>query len=442
MKKNLPLFPAVAVLLTHTTAACNMHTFFSCTASNDYAYIELWPWVLLTLASFFILHFFLKQERPLGQLAVVIATCFAVTVAVMSLFFIHVEGVVAWLTAWAFLAYTMLRACTLNLGEGDAQTVLLCCELPVMGIPLLLWVRTSEVCNIPTYYISSAIFVLLLSFIALTSIRMEHANDATHAQKLTAIGTTTLCFGVIGAVCYGFIQFAATYMATAVSATSALLMRICTAIFAALNAFLLWFVSLFPAGEMEALDAVPAETVAVADTSVSEEMNTTVLIFMAIALALLILGAVIWLIFRFRKVAFRNVQGRANVYRRPRQVVERVSLWARFVAFVQRKYHRLRFWLTVLYKRNTPQGAVILLSHLGKKRGMAQQTGESYRKYLLRLAAQCTADDKAQHLLHTLADTLDQTLYAPTSTAQGLCAKEYRYLRKTARKLPKTTQKG
>lgn len=434
MKQPLPLFALVALHLTETVSLCNLYLFFMCTADKGYGYMELWPWMLLSLATFFILHFYLRPGRSLGAFAPVCLACFAITALVMSLWFIHVEGILAWIGAWFFLAITTLRACLLNLDGSDTNGVLLHCELPALGIVLLLWLSEGQVFYFPPYYMVCTLLCLGLCLLALTLTRMNTAGGAGDGNQATALGTTALCLGVMTLITGLVAHLTQGYISATVSRGKDLALRLITTLGTGLQAFFLWLISLFPAGEEAPLELIPEETQEIADVATTGEINSALLLLLAGLCVGLILLALCWVLFRLRRLRLRRLSPNAT-YRRPAHQEKRGGFWTGILAFFRQKWGQFRFTLRVLLKRNTPQGCGILLAQIGEKRGVLRGVGESYPHYLRRLAPLC--DPQAGQNLAQLAQVLEHHLYAPQIPTTPLPHQAYAQMRRAVRQLEK-----
>lgn len=428
----VPMFALVSVYATQVIGLCNFYMFFSSTKANNYAYIELWPWLVLAFASFFVLHWFLKTPRALPQVITATALCCVVTLAVMSLWFIHVSTSMGWIFAWGMLASSIIQACLLHLNGCSPHSVLLCCELPVIGILFLLWMHEGTVYYLPGYYLVCTLVALLASFLSLGLMKMQSPTGQNDGNRPAATATAMACFVAMGALACGFVSFASATASSAVSNVSTLINWLWDSILTAINNFFIWLASLFPVSseavewEMEATQVNPEdyEEITALDPSIIMALGALTIIAIVVWL--------MWLVFKFRKFKLHRIEVQAR-YRRPQKAKKTVSIWARFKAFCKAIVSRIAFSIRLFCKRNTPQGAVIVLSKLGRYRGYGRHHTESYHSYLTRLQTICH-DPRLQ----TLSTALDGTLYGADTTACSLTPKDYRQLRKAVRALEKT----
>lgn len=439
MNRTLPTFVSVSLYLTEVTAMCNWYIFFSSTQANGYGYMSLWAWLGLSLLVYAVVHQFLKQERPLPHVVALGGICFFITAIVMSLWFIHVTSWLAWGFAWAALAFSVVRGCVYNLHGCQAQGVLLGCELPLMGLALMLWFQEGGVYHLPDGYALATVAILFVNFMALIIVRMHTHVDSAHGRDWLnggALATLGICFGGIALLAVGFVHFATGLASTTVSKTSSLIAWIWDTIWGLITAFFLWLVSLFPETE-----AVPYELEAVdttqlmEDVAAMEEPNYAALVVAGILVVVAIVGGLLWMLYKFRKLQLGK--HRLHIaYKRPQQKVSKRSLWDHFKAFCLARYQAFSFACAIFFKRNTPQGAVLMMAKMAKPRGAGKAPGESYGQYLARLGALCqTHAPDAMPLFAQLSQMLDVALYAPHPPKDTLAVEDYRAMRKAVSKL-------
>lgn len=435
MKREMPVFSTFCVYLTEVIALCNIYNFFTIEQGKPTP-LELWPWLLLAMGTFLVLHLFLKQDRPLYQVCLVAAVCFFITLVVMSLFFIRENSWVAWGFAWGLFAISAVRASMLNLQVCDVNTVLLLCEIPALGVAFLIWVAEGGVLYLPTYYLVFTIGMLVITLLSLTLARIcAVGGDGGGEKNLAALGATAVSLGAIGLLASGIAKISAAGASATVSTTTSLIAWIYNLIASVLSAIWNWFASFFPEVESQPLDLTVEDIQAALETAEESGGNQGGVVFLIIVLTVLILGALIWLFVRYRNLKLSRHKKRLR-YTRPRQVVEHVSLWARWKAFWRRRYEAIAFSVRVMTHRNTPQGAAIMLAKIGSSRGHGKAVGESYYHYLHRLAPLCQDQDAtvAQTMVE-LAEILNATLYAPCKTEKTLRPKAYRAMRQAVAQL-------
>lgn len=435
MKKSLPLFSLITVYLTQVITMCNLYMFFMSTENYNFQSIELWPWVLLSLVTFIILHLFLRTPRPLPQVIILTVVCFLISIVIMAMFFIHVVGFFAWFFAIGFIAFTFGLALNLNLQDADTLTVLRWCELPVMGIVLLLWLSVSPLYYFPPYYLGLAVVMLILNFIALTMTRMNNTSYKNRGDRISAISAVSLCLVSLGALACGFVYFASSFASKTVATTSSAISWITGLISSTISAFFAWFVSLFPEAEEYAseIDYTATEEMLGASEGISlptsDDMTAVLILGTILAVCLLV-----FVVFKLRKSKLSVGKIKLG-YKRPQQTSEKVSFLKKFKEFLHRIYSNLRFKITVFLKRNTPCGAVIMLAKIGRLHGVSKNVGESYHSYLLRLAP--LVDDSAKLPLETLAAIIDSSLYAPQKLDKKLSHKDYKIMRHAVARIRK-----
>ncbi|WP_409969560.1 hypothetical protein RFF05_06520 [Bengtsoniella intestinalis] len=437
MRKTLPLFSLLMAYLTEVTAFCNLMMFFASTKANNYAYVEMWPWLALCAVYFLGLHLFLRGQRTLEQTVVVVIGSLVAILSVMSLLFIHVVTIVGWGFAWSLIAITVVRGAVLLLRGCDTHTVVLGCELPMFGIGFLLWMDACQVYYLPPYYIACTVGVLLLNLVGLSLARMYSINGANGMNNGAVVGTAAMSFGAIGIVAALFVRFASVGAKTAVDKTTQFVTWLYNLMISAVTAILNWFLSLFPVSDYDAMDLELGESVSLAgEMEEMQELNAELLMAMVIVGFALVLLAILRLFFKLRKMRL-SMKGHILPYHRPHQRVGKRSLWKRFLAFLQRCYQRLAFSVTLFFRRNTLQGTVLILLRLGKKRGLAKGVGESYGAYLHRLSTACAGvDAEVAQSMSQLATMLDATLYGGATDHGGFTAHQYEKMRHTLRKLP------
>lgn len=437
MKKTLPIFSILMVYLTEVAAYCNLMMFFSSTKANNYAYVEMWPWLALCTLFFLGLHWFLQGQRTLEQMVAVVAVSTVGILVIMSLLYIHVVTLLGWGFAWSLIAISVIRGAFLLLRGCDTHLVLLGCELPLAGIGFLLWMDACQVYYLPPYYIVCTMAVLLLNLVGLSLARMYSINGAGGMNNGAVVTTATVSFGVLGGISALFVRFAAGSASATVGKTAELMGWVYTWVTTVLMAILNWFLSLFPVPEYDSMDMESQESYA-ADLNMEEmqEMNPQVLVIAGLVVVAVIVFFIVRLFLKMRKLRM-TMKGRTVQYHRPHQRVEKQSLWKRFLAFLRRCYGRVAFSVAVFCKRNTPQGTMLVLLRLGKQRGLAKETGESYGGYLNRLSQAChSVDPHGAELMQGLAVTLDGALYGAEPVQATFTVGQYRTMRHTLQKLP------
>lgn len=429
MKKSLPSFTMLALCITETIAICNFYVFFSSTENYNYSYIELWPWLVLVIGTFFLFNVFLRNERELAHVVLLCVLCCVISIAIMSLYFIHIDGIIAWAIAWAFIGGTIVRSCLINFNTSDINSVITHCEVPSIGIAFLLAISATDFYYMPPYYIVLAVAALVFNVLALTVARIHEIGGSGEARHGSAIIAATVCISVIAMVSSVIARLTSGIASSAVTTTTLGISWIFSTIGKLLTAFWLWFASLFPEAEVIPMETETADAVVSAESGAMDVISSGALGTLAIIMAASVLCLLLWLFFKFRKKGLRRQKIKLT-YKRPKQVVEKISLWRRFLAFVRARYRKLVFEITVRSKKNTPEGAVIMLAKIGKKHGAAKENGESYHAYLKRLIPLCRDEDaKAVVALESLSEIIDSRLYAPMKTTQKLSAKEYRRMR-------------
>lgn len=408
-----------AIYMTEVVGLCNFYTFFASREEYNYARIEMLPWLLLSLLFFGCLHLFLQKERPLGQIIIVSIASYFITVVIMSLFFIHVTGIIAWMITWVFLGITIIRAAMIQLEDCDLKSVLVRCELPALGIAFLLCLNTSEIYYFPPYYMALTIAVFLFNLIALTITRMNSLGATA------SVSTTTLCILAVGVIATAIAYFTTTLAATVVAKTSAVISWLSNWIYTTIAQFFSWFFSLFPDVEYQAESMEAAQATSTEMAEMAEISSSNITAFL-ICITIAIVCFVLWLLYKFRKILFHK-RTISRVYQRPQQVTEKIKFFSRIKTWLNHLFKKLQFELILISKQNTPEGSAIILSRIGKKRGVKKQEGESYHSYLNRLAPLCNQTV----LLEKLANIIDDNLYATIKTSENLSAKEHRLLKKS-----------
>lgn len=434
MKKSLPIYATLAVYLTEVTGLCNLYLFFANTRVGTGAYVELWPWLLLSLATFLGMTLFLRQPRPLTHVVAFGVVSFVITFGVMGTRFVYASGVSPWVFAGLFFAITTGRGCFIPLERGcDVGMVILHCELPAVGIGIMLLVDAASDFYLPPYFIICAVALLILNLLFMTVARL-YGDGGGEGKDGAALGAILLCFGGLGAVAVMAMKFATATMSATVSHTSTALMGVLGYLYRGMVAFFTWLASF--AGEMESdvVELAPVEAAVVEETAMLSEVEYSIYPFV-IALGVLLLCGALILIFKFRKVKLGKTE-KPITYKRPLQRVEKISLLARFKAFLRGKYDAVKFAIAIRWKRHTPQGAVLLMAHIGKKRGVEKGCGESYASYLARLQALCPPEEGGREHMATLATILERTLYSPQGVQEKLSPKTYRAMRRAVAHIP------
>lgn len=437
MNKTVPLFSVYAVYLTEVVAYCNLFMFFVSTPTYNYGRIELWAWLGLVTAVFYGLHWYLQGQRSVTAVTVVTVLWVVAGIGVMSLGFIHVGSWSVWLAAWIIVAISIVRAPFYLLKDCSTYTVLLGCELPVVGICFLLWMHSAQVYYLPTYYIVCTFGVLAMNLLGLAMARMYSVTGAVK-DKGPMVTTIGLCLGVIGGFCYGFVHLASGFATTAVEKTTAFVTWLYVTITSIIWAFFVWIDSLFPVPQYESTSTGYTELeVAESDLPEAAELNKTALM---VVVTLLILAGVGLLLHMFWTVRKRKLttKGLKNRYQRPTQKVDRLAFWRHLKQMLKKAWQHLVYQVKIFTRRNTPQGAVIVLGKIGRTRGVGRSAGESYGAYLLRLADLCTPfDPSAGQSLRKLASILDNTLYGGGVQNQSLSVREYENMRYAVAKIEK-----
>lgn len=436
MKKTLPLFSALAVHMTFVVSLCNLYLLFAFLQTDSMEYIELCPWMILSLLTFAVAHLFLRKERSVPQVAILGGICFVITLVIMNLYFVHVTSIIARLFAWAFFAITTSIGFNLHLNEFKEQNLFLCCELPSFGIAILLLMDFGSVFYFPTYFAICSVAVLILSFLALTKSKMESGKAVQDGKKHIAMSTVAFCFATMASLSLAFVKFASNGATKTVSVISTFLSWLVTTILHLLYAFMMWFFSLFPSPEAKEMDIVaPESNLSAAEEVIQEEMDLGILPYVIVAvIVILVVGVCLWLLHKHRKTMISTVK--IKKYQRPQIERVRISFWAKILEFWKRKWKNLVFAIKVHRYRNTPKGAMLVLAQIGKKRGVEKAENESYHSYLLRLLPLCKSiDERVEPYILTLSELANANLYAPKTSKETLGKKEYQLMREVARKI-------
>lgn len=446
MKQTLSLFSAFALSLSQTAALCNLYLFFGTTQSTQPSTIAFWPWLGCSALSLLMLHLFLRKERTVTQIASLGCGCTAVTCLVMLVFFTEANGVFAWVCAVAFLLITSVTVCVTPLGAFHPQSLLLCCELPAIGIGLLLIFAQSGVLAYPADYAAGTLALFLFSLLALATAKYDTATTPQERGKqAAALATTLTCFAGLGAVCAAYVAFASAGAAQTVARGAAVVSAACTMLLQGLNAFLTWLFALFPAYEGSLPDSeMGSVSISASGGGGSTGSGAAAAVALGI-LCLLALAGAVWLFWQNRGKRLQ-AHSKPVQYQRPTTTQIKPSFWQRLWAAMLQKWDALCLAMRLMHLRNTPSGAAILLAQIGAKRGCAKKDSESYAAYLARLATLYGASDPAAaQNFARLSAMLSRALYAPPHSAQhgnaappqgkcphpeNLSAKEHRHLRR------------
>ncbi len=426
----MPTLVTISVYLTETVALCNIYMFLYSTQDNGYGAMELWPWLVLSLLTFWGMHWLTSGGCSLQQLVCAGVVCFGVSGGVMAGWFIQSEEIFPWIVALFFLAVTTLRGCMLNLDLCSIDTVLNHCELPAMGVAFLLWMAEGGVFYLPAYYLIVSLVVLGVNILALSLARAEMVGGVVGEGIGGAQATTALCLVGVGGLAALYTKFVAEMAATAVATTTSFIAWLATEIYTAYANFMGWLLSLASTEGVEMPVMENEEITEILEVEMAEMGDTSILAVIGVVALVLACLALIQLFLRFRRMKLSRETGEIK-YKRPEIKRKRFGFWRNILSFIQKKYSALRFFIWAHFHRNTPQGALVLLENLGEKRGVPRGRGESYRSYLERLHAQCvTQNVEGAEGLTELAEALDVALYSDKPTQSGPTSATYRAIRR------------
>lgn len=437
MNKHSDTFPRLTVYLCQVAALCNLFLFFISTEANGYQSIQMLPWLLLSTALFLMLHRS-KNSRPLGQIALMAVAGFVVTGLVMSLWFVHVEGFGTLVAAWVFFAITTALGSATHFTPCSVHQVLLGCELHAMGIALLLWLSEGGVFFLPSEALISTFTVVLLNLIALISMRVGSCGGDWRGQQAISATATLLLVLFQGGFALLVVRFTIGVATAAVSGVTTATRWVGTGLATLITQFFAWLASLIPSPDLQS-EAIyeGQEIISVESMEEMTELDPRILILLAVIIGAIALCFVLWLLFKFRHWRLPSLS--LNSEPAPEVTRTRTSpLWELLKSLFLAQWAKIQFLHALLTHRNTPQGAVILLSRVGGSRGLSRQQGESYGNYLARLAPLCTEKNPAvAQSLAALSTSLDSALYGTHQGENPLSPADYGRMLRVIARLPR-----
>lgn len=412
-----PHLASAAILLANSAA---IHTLYSLLSDESFPHlVELPIWWCFLLLTYGVLAFFLRKPRSLRGVILICIGAFVLQLALTLLFGVRHTSPLSWIIIVAFWIALYFRCCSLLFHTPKVEQLITAFETTaaVLLFAAFIFSRLEQARTT----ILSLIFSLLLTLSALARLRTSQARPpAAQAKKrygslfpflsIAAVGAgTALCVFIFSESAFRLF-----------STFTNLLQKGLVALWAALEQFMKWLVSLLPPadpGEMGSMNGTESSFQVPTQTEELIEKDFVIYFIVGIVfIALILCLVVLW-----RK----GTTHRPYSLQRPLGSWQRKgpSLWAALRRLLQRIAGQITYFYHYLTQFNTPLGLFVWLERQAKKRHMGRHTGETPHAFLLRLGSRfpdCAED------LHTLSDYLDTLFFSPSAMPVNIPAKELR----------------
>ena len=393
---------------------------FGSRGSDEILSIGILPWLIMAVASLAMYRLFLRSERSLMQATLFLVASYAVTVAVLFVFFVRLPSFLSVVFALVFWTVPQFRIFIATRTPPTIEKLTARLE-GVIAFLLFLLLFIVGLDKQLAYAIPCSVSVLmcLTSLIVMRTYRSGALSGGTGMRGVAVILTFFLLIGAAIAV---FLLFAYASLGDLVAQGVAAGLRGIRVLFGFLMRFMRWIVSLIPTPDYGG--EFPPDMVAMdGGSGFAEEMvsgSQIIPIILVCALAIGLAAFVIVAVIRLRRVRLGGSR-KMLVPDIKRSRTRSKSF------FVRRWLDLLRFiGLSVLY-RNTPQGVFVRLERWGRHRRCGRAVGETQRCFLSRLSAFVPGHEDA---LLCLADELDARWYGGEPALSRVPMRELSRLRR------------
>jgi len=406
------LFYRLSSVLSQSAAFAVLYTVFATVKMERVVYPGTYIWLPAVGLCSIALEFFLRKERPVRHVIILCAVFFAAqTVAVFLVyrFFAPFTGILIAMLMWLYGYYKCYELSTVKVSSESLVAVF---DLGIVALIFALFF-----CSVGKISFNLTLPLLFSLFLSLLALVHRRSSGKGRRQN----GATVLAASLAG----GFALVSLVFVLAASSMTKAAIdwlwqgiLQLLHRFAHAVNALLLFILSLFPQPEQE-LIAPEMESIPGIGGEMQQQIvliPPEIIIYGMLGLVFAILAA--WLIYSFikggKRVSLGSMGGSRGIRRQRKSLFAAIKLW------LSSRYARLRFFILSLKNYNSAPGLLLWLEHRRGKR----LENESCREYLCRLSKQSPEDGEA---LMVLADALDRCYFG---TYPDLSSKEAAALRR------------
>ncbi|MGI6030606.1 MAG: hypothetical protein ACOX7F_03780 [Eubacteriales bacterium] len=421
-------FVGATALLTDIAYMASGYALFSLLQTDQQMTLSPLPWLGMILVIYLINCFLKRRSLPVSSVIGGNLICGLLMMVIGCIFLTNAQGTMAYVFAALFFGGSVMRAYMVAQNGIKPNQMLIYTEFSTMLVAIFLSMETRGITLPPLCFglLMTAICCDLISLVLMRVVTENRSKVAgsRYQGALLLIGVALLlALFVVGGLMV-FSSAGRELFAFSVSAAGGLLLWLGKGILALIN-FLL---SLVPmpedGGELMAQEEV---TLTPSENQQTELDYSGLLMILAIVGVIVVVGVVIWLLYRFRKL--RTLRMTEPEVLQEGELVRTGGLWRSLCLWWQRQMGRLRFhWECIVY-RHTPQGILLRIESWGKQAGQPRGVGESPAHYLRRVRGALFAPGEADNAIVALSQELERLFYSGQS--QGLSSAEVRTLERT-----------
>lgn len=407
---NDSFFPGLAAAARNVVCWCSFFWLFSMIEDNEVHGLRLLPFLAAGVACYLLCRAFLRVPRSIPALVGLAA---GLTAAVSILLLWKCSDLSGfWWSVFSVTAVASVVVCNImNCTEPPAAAKSISAmELTTSFFVVFLWVQT--VSGMDAMYSVPLLGASLLSLVVVLYQRISSVGGGAGHSRMRGLAIVAAALAGIVAVLALFVAFGAAPLGDGVVLMVRCVIYCLKMLLLLITAFFNWLARLLPPPEVGgALEPMTGFQIPEGMEEV-EEVNPMVAIVMGAIGICLLLGCLVYLVYRLRKVRVGGggaVRAAGQVQRR------RISLlgWLRQLwAAVSR---RVGLIAAILSMRGSPQELYLFLTRAGRRLDLRKQPGETPCAFVRR-AARMTAgggeDPELTAALEALAAALETCLYA------------------------------
>ena len=411
-----PLFQRLAVILANSSAFAALYTVFATVELGRPSSPGTAVWLFMSAACCVFLEFYLKKERELRSVITVCVSFYALQAAAVFLIygaFAPFTGMVIAMLMWVYSYYKCFEY---SRSPVTTENIIAAFDGSVFALIFsVFYCSVSKISLAPVYPL---VFCLLLALFAL--VHKRSGGKGRQGRSTVYIAAAVLLFASLA---LAFVLWASDITEKLLKWLFFRFVDFAEWLAATVNAFIFWFVSLFPQRQYEGeIDMDPAASLSGMGEMDMEIISPDFLLwFLLGAVALIIIGGVVYAFIHSGKLRSLGSAGSSKGLKRQRK-----GLFGLFKDWLLARFSKLRFLVLSLIKRNTPAGLLLYTERRFGKR----QAQETCREYLNRLSGE---NPHLAAAFGDLAEGLDAEYFAP---APLLSPARISQLRKELKKNP------
>ena len=402
--KNSPVTGAIAVIMSDIVLIDLLFIFIGLNHYNDTSGVGFFPLSTMAVLTFVLYRIFLRKQRTVPQAATFLIASYIITVFVV-LTFSGGQSSLA-LTLLAILTCSVPQWRIFFMTEDPPTVEKLIGRVGAMTFSLLFVMITVVGVGNPSTVMFPSIISLAVCMIALVIARTAGASADT-SRGFRGIAFILAFLLLVSAITGVFLLFISVAFGATIATGAVAIWSGIVAIANLFGGFIIWIASFFPMpdldGEILAEPLHGVTDMAVELGPLYDLREAAVVIGLVVIIIAIVAFAIIMAIrLRNKKIGISRVK--------KVETESRSKLNLKFI-IISRFVNALKFFITSIIYRNTPQGVFLSLERWGKLRRRGRRVGETPRSYLMRLAK-----DAPEHreLFVSLADALDESWYAET----------------------------